>query len=285
MRMKRARYEKSLTMSTGQPDDGETDQKRKRQKCQTGGICNKSIPDFLAGATSQLCRDCVCMVHGCGKPRVNQQQFCKGHGKEALTLDKGSYMSARGQQKFHPTWCSELKLVASHGWMLNAMTPCDLAAFFAGAGELVGCAMKVDGRDLLNLYTIAVMKLPMAIEAWIPLAVGPPVVSEGGPAAVPHKKVRTAADFADASVTWAHAVSKKDATWEVQQLQTGNQNLLLGPFKFSNLMGMCSPNGESGTTKHVGCIEGLASASRCEDTWEILVALADEFHDPTPLAF
>ena len=276
MKRKRARYQEHLS------DSLESEMKVKKHR--SGGICDS----FNIGPKSEYCNDCLCIVLNCGRPRTGQRQLCLMHGRERNASNKQTcYMNQRGLQMFDPRWSPQLRLVAIHSWMLRDMTPCDLNAFFAGADELVGCATKVDGRDLLNLYSIAALKLPSAIATWLPLAVGSPIVSDGGPAAVPPQKLlMTATDFADASVKMASIVSSIDATWEVQQLQTGSQNLLLGPSKFCHLLGMCktppTPEAKANATKYLGCIEALASASRCEDVWEDLVKAADQFDQNHP---
>ena len=79
----------------------------------------------------------------------------------------------------------------------------------------------LDGIAMLHLYIVAFLKMPHAIQAWLPC-----MCAKG------EDRLISADGFAEASFGLYKKLSGVDASWEYEQIQSKKQNLLLGPYAF-----------------------------------------------------
>jgi len=171
------------------------------------------------------------------------------HLRKYEKLPKGFYMNQYGEHKFDKRWSRELTMVTNNACRLSGRNPSDRKQFFRAADSLVGSRTALSGHDLLHLYAAAHLKLPHAVEAWMQWLrePGSPVVLEGGPAET--RGPRTAAEFCNCCCELAAALNGFEATWEHEELSTGQQTVLLGPWAFFNVMDMFESGGDDTTYK------------------------------------
>ena len=255
---------------------GDSPERKKQKTWISSWICSNYVDE----GSGPLCRDCMCSMIECRRPRSSNTRFCMAHIAHFQSIGKNSYLNQYGEHKFDKAWTSELALVAKHGWMLSQMCPMDAVAFFAAANKLVGSRTTLFGFDLLHLFIIGFLKLPHAVEAWIPW------MHE------PDTQLRSAADFATASCRLAEALSGNAAQWEHEQISTGSQNVILGPHTFFTKLHMLVGKGavidedKNAVSVRIGKLRNLYHVVRNVDVWEALVKVADAFnhHRPDGLA-
>ena len=250
------------------------------------GVRQDFYCNFPAKRDSSVCEACSCYRLGCDRPSYGQR-LCTTHGKEVGRInDKTHYDSPSGKRKFPPEWNWELKMIATHAWMLQYMCPMDARSFFRAASAIAGgeptATQGVDGHQLLRMWVGACLKLPQAVESWV-VALGnwgQPGVSAGGP--------RDAKGYAEAMLAIVPAIVPCDA-WQQRNLQTGNQGFWLGPGALIKKLNMvrdpkrrkvCKVADGHNDIPYLGAASDVCHE---EDVWRVLVALADSFDLQQPM--
>jgi serine/threonine protein kinase len=232
--------------------------------------------------TSNYCICCRCEVFDCQRQK-NRGRWC---GKHASTLGKtelqpGQYLNACGVWAEDPAWSWELKMVAHHGWMLAMMCPSDVTAFVQAADDLVDNSGVLSGHCLLQLWTCAFLKWPHAIDGWTR------AVCRSG-------VVRSAAEYAAASVMMAKDIDTEHQTWMHEQISTGVSNVIFGPVAMLSKLGiMCKPDrepslsqsvavsldnqGEITAELQIGKKQQVYLVSPETSQWQVLANLANDF--------
>ena len=113
-------------------------------------------------------------------------------------------------------WSEEVKPMATHGWMIKDMCPCDVEASSAALDKL---RAKFSGFDLLNGYVFPVLKLPDVVLEGVGLtSAGTETEAEAVSKPDSRSKLRTAADHTNATIKLAEIVDSIDSKWHYQQL-------------------------------------------------------------------
>lgn len=231
---------------------------------------------YQAMVGSRNCEICTCFMQGCRRPCQavsTERRLCKGHLKEVgTTIFKTHYVCRTGKKKFQAAWNWELRMVATHAWLLQHMCPMDIKAFLEAADSLAGGALT--GHLLLQLWAAAVLKLPQAVEAWVKAleTTRPPKVLAGC--------ARAPKSYSSAVVSMMPGVAPADP-WQYAQLQTGNQHFWFGVPAFISKLKMSQgckrkmgAGGEEGDDA-----EEIRQVVQSEEEWDKLVELADSFDE------
>ena len=248
-------------------DDSDSQAKRRRP----GQIC-----DMIPCAPGQFCRNCTCTQEGCSRPRGNLEHLCWKHATEASNLKRKFYMSPTGPLQMDEAWSEEVKLIATHGWMLKDMCPSDVEACSAALDKLIGGKAKLSGYDLLNGYVFAVLKLPDVVSEWVGLTLaGTETVTEAVSKSDSRSKLRTAADYMNATIKLAEIVDGIDTDWQCKQLLGGCQQIHFGLTPFLKRLDMMS------NTKD-GAAAIAPRLRHREHEWANLIKIAKDFDDRYP---
>ena len=248
---------------------GSDSEQAKRRRA--GQIC-----DMIPCAPGQFCRNCTCTQEGCSKPRAMLQHLCLKHATQASNLKRKLYMSPRGPLQMDEAWSEEVKLIATHGWMLKDMCPCDIEACTAALDKLIGGKAKLSGYDLLNGYVVAVLKLPDVVLEWVGLTLaGTETEAEAVSRSASRSKLRTAADYMNATIKLARIVDSIDTDWQCQQLLGGTQQLIFGLTTLLRKLDMMSDTKD-------GAASIAPKLQHRDDQWAELIKIAKDFDDRYP---
>jgi hypothetical protein len=173
-------------------------------------------------------------------------------------------------------------MVAHHGWMLAMMRPSDVTAFVQAADDLVDNYGVLSGHSLLQLWACAFLKWPLAIEGWTRAMCRSGVV-------------RSAAEYAAASVLMAQDIDTEVQTWMHEQISTGVSNVIFGPVAMLSKLGiMCKANrklslslsdnhhdnqDETVAELQIGKKQQVYLVSPETSQWQLLVDIANDFGD------
>ena len=176
--------------------------------------------------------------------------------------------------------------------MLGDMCPSDVAAFIAAADALVGDSQALTGHKLLQIWPLALLKLPPVVRRWGEICARS---GDQGP--------RAASEYAAACVELAEAHAQQDGqadgkAWARRQLLA--RPCLFGPIAFLQKLGMtagCNPatnkrrktqsedgpkSSPSTREMRLGTDGQVYIVTNATEIWSKLVTVAEEFDAEHP---
>ena len=267
---------------------------KKKERPGEISFCN----NLVARSDTKICGSCKCELATCNRPRRGDR-WCVKHECDHSDLPSNEYGNANSIFQFGVDWPWQLRMVAKHAWLLKRVPPCDVTAFYRSADKLMGNSPMLTGHVLLQFWTLAFLKFPLATEAWEVTANQPEptgVSADGsqrpevsGPLA--HSSKFGPEDYVNACVKLVATLDGEDMQWAHAQISDGQQNILLGPIAFFQKLGMIIADKDKArkTTSKSPLIKArlgkkgtMYSLSRAQHVWEDLVGVAEKFDAAHP---